>query len=245
MESDKTLCTGCVQGSLHEGTPEGHATSRPPSVDYDKEKVLLYLTDAFGIPLVNNKLLADGFAREGFKTVVIDYHNGDSIPVGTMHRPSQGYDLSGWLAKHTAEHSMPPLRKVVGALKAEGVTTFGATGYCMGGYYVFQLAFEGFIAAGSAHHPSFLKVPEDLEKYAAEVTAPLLINGCETDWQFPIEAQEQADAIFANFAPGYKREYFAGCDHGFAIRGDVRVPEIKTGKEGAFKATVEWMKKYM
>ncbi|KAF7354325.1 hypothetical protein MVEN_01120900 [Mycena venus] len=253
MESNKTLCTRCVTGTLHQGTPEGkieyidgvQCYIATPSGDYPKEKVLLYLTDAFGIPLVNNKLLADGFAREGFKTVIVDYHNGDSIPVGTMHRPSQGYDLAGWLAKHTPEDSLPPLRKVIAALKAEGVTTFGATGYCMGGYYVFQLGFEGFLSAASAHHPSFLAVPDDLKKYAATVTAPLLINGCETDWQYPIESQEQGDAIFADFAPGYKREYWEGCDHGFAVRGDVSVPKIKAGKEGAFAATVEWMRKYM
>lgn len=77
------------------------------------------------------------------------------------------------------------------------------------------------------------------------MTAPLLLNGCETDWQFPIESQEKADVIFADFALGYKREYFAGCDHGFAVRGDVRVPQIKAGKEGAFEATVDWMNKYM
>jgi len=252
MES-QTLCAGCVTGSLHEGTPQGkieyidgvQCYIATPSGDYPKDKVLLYLTDAFGIPLLNNKLLADGFAREGFKTVIVDYHNGDSIPVGTMHRPSQGFDLDGWLKNHTADHSLPPLRKVIAVLKGQGVTTFGATGYCMGSYYVFQLAFEGYLSAASAAHPSFLAVPEDLEKYAKTVTAPLLINGCETDWQYPIEKQKIGDEIFANFAPGYKREYFVGCDHGFAVRGDVRVPVIKKGKEGAFTATVAWMNKYL
>lgn len=47
------------------------------------------------------------------------------------------------------------------------------------------------------------------------------------------------------FAPGYKREYFAGCTHGFAVRGDLSIPAVKAGKEGAFKSSVEWFMKYM
>ncbi|KAJ7125526.1 Alpha/Beta hydrolase protein [Mycena crocata] len=253
MESGKSLCDDCIQGCLHEGIPEGQIKYidgvqcyiATPSCDYAKDTVLLYLTDAFGIPLVNNRLLADGFARNGFKTVIIDYHRGDSIPVGTMHRPSQGYDLAGWLKNHTPDKCRLPIDKVMTALKADGVTTFGATGYCMGAYYVFQLGIDGVICAASAAHPSFLEVPGDLEKFAATGTTPLLINSCETDWQFPVEKQAQADAVFANFSPGYKREYFEGCDHGFAVRGDPSVPKIKAGKEGAFKATVEWMQKYL
>jgi len=47
------------------------------------------------------------------------------------------------------------------------------------------------------------------------------------------------------FKPGYKREYFNGCTHGFAVRGDMNNPEVKAGKEGAFKASVEWFLKHL
>jgi hypothetical protein len=59
---------------------------------------------------------------------------------------------------------------------------------------------------------------------------------------FPIEAQATTDKLMGDgkFAPGYKREYWEGCSHGFAVRGDMSKPEIKAGKEGAFKSTVEW-----
>ena len=64
--------------------------------------------------------------------------------------------------------------------------------------------------------------------------------------QFPIEAQAKADELLGNgkFAPGYRREFFEGCMHGFAVRGDLNDPKVKAGKEGAFKATVEWLKTY-
>ena len=85
------------------------------------------------------------------------------------------------------------------------------------------------------------------QKYFTVSKAPLLINSCEVDRQFPLEASAKADEIFGdgNFAPGYKREYFAGCTHGFAVKGDLSKPKVKAGKEGAFKATVEWFKEYL
>lgn len=83
------------------------------------------------------------------------------------------------------------------------------------------------------------------QKYVSTSKAPLLINSCTVDTQFPIEAQAQADTVFANFGPGYKREYFDGCTHGFAVRGDLSDPKVKAGKEGAFTSAVEFFIKHL
>ncbi len=66
------------------------------------------------------------------------------------------------------------------------------------------------------------------QKYAAEAKAPLLINSCTVDQQFPPEAQTQADEILGGgkFAPGYTRTYWEGCTHGFAVRGDLVRPSL-------------------
>ena len=39
-------------------------------------------------------------------------------------------------------------------------------------------------------------MPYLCQTYAEKATAPLLINACEVDQQFPIEAQAKADEIF-------------------------------------------------
>jgi hypothetical protein len=59
---------------------------------------------------------------------------------------------------------------------------------------------------------------------------------------FPAEAQAKADEILGGgkFKPGYKREYWEGCTHGFGVRGDLSNPKVKAGKEGAFNAAVKW-----
>lgn len=65
---------------------------------------------------------------------------------------------------------------------------------------------------------------------------------------FPPEAQAQADAILGGGSKTsalYQREYFPGCVHGFAVRGDLSKPEVKAAKEAAFKATVEFFLKHL
>ena len=61
------------------------------------------------------------------------------------------------------------------------------------------------------------------QKYKETAKAPLLINSCTIDQPFPPSAQKIADEILGDgqFVPGYKRTYWEGCTHGFAVRGDL------------------------
>jgi len=249
-----SFCEHCVKGVIHEGTPTGKwekiggvdSYVATPTVNYPKDKAVLFLPDVFGAQLINAQLMADAFAENGFKTIIPDYLNGDPIPPEGLN-PGSTFDIGKWFPNHGPEQTRPALDKVINALKEQGITTFGATGYCFGGRYVFDLAFENVIKAGVVAHPSLLKVPDDLEKYFSTSKVPLLINSCPVDGQFPPESQAKADEIFGNgkFAPGYKRNFYEGCTHGFAVRGDLSDPKVKAGKEGAFKETVEWFIKYL
>ncbi|KAJ7812098.1 dienelactone hydrolase [Mycena olivaceomarginata] len=246
-----SFCDNCFVAVTHEGTPEGKIEKiggiesyvATPSIPHPKERVLIFLTDIFGLSLVNNRLLADDFARNGIKTIVPDLFSGDPILVD----PPPGFDRQKWSAAHTPAQTRPIIDSVIAALKEEGVVGFAGAGYCFGARFVFDLAFDGILKVSVVSHPSRLVIPDDLEKYATQATAPLLINSCEVDKPFPQEAQTQADAILGGgkFAPGYHREYFPGCSHGFAVRGDISDPLVKAGKEGAFKASVEWFNKYL
>lgn len=86
-----------------------------------------------------------------------------------------------------------------------------------------------------------------LQKYASTAKAPLLINSCTVDTQFPHEFQAKADEILGGgkYAPGYVREYFEGCEHGFSVRGDLSDPKVKAGKEGAFEKSAKFFQKYL
>lgn len=68
-----------------------------------------------------------------------------------------------WFTRHGNDVTRPVLDKVIAALKAEGVTKIGGAGYCFGGRYVFDLAFDDVLTAAVAFHPSMLSVPVDIE----------------------------------------------------------------------------------
>jgi len=247
-----SLCKDCIKGVTHEGTPKGKwekiggvdSYVATPTGDYPQNKAILFLPDVFGPQLPNAQLLADDFAANGLKAIIPDYLNGDPIPPNALN-PGGTFNIAEWFPNHTQEKTRPTLNKVVEALKSAGVAELAATGYCYGARYVFDIAFENVIKVAVVSHPSLLKVPEDLEKYVATSKAPLLINSCTYDQQFPLESSTKADEIFKEFTPGYKREYFEGCTHGFAVRGDLSDPKVKAGKEGSFKASVEWIKAHL
>ncbi|KAI0331665.1 alpha/beta-hydrolase [Cubamyces sp. BRFM 1775] len=245
-------CADCIKGVRHEGVPEGKIEKiggfecyvATPSGEYPKDKVVLFLTDAFGIPLINNKLLVDDFARNGFRTVMPDVFNGEPAPEDAMNR--KDFDIAAWLGRHTPETWQPVVDGVVSALQAEGVTWIATTGYCFGAKPAWYLALKGSSKVTVVTHPSLLRIPEDLEAYRDGAKAPLLMNSCEVDQQFPPTAQAKADEVLGGgkFAPGYERTYWDGCTHGFAVRGDISNPKVKAGKEGAFEAAVKFFNKY-
>ncbi|KAJ3877212.1 dienelactone hydrolase endo-1,3,1,4-beta-D-glucanase [Lentinula edodes] len=250
-----SFCDECFKGVTHEGTPKGKwekiggidcYVGIPSGIEYPKDKVLLFLSDVFGMQLINNQLLVDDFADNGILTYGVDYFFGEPIPADAM-QPGSTFDRDAWREKHGYQITRPAVDAVVAALKEKGVMAFGTTGYCFGAAYAVPLAIENVTQVTAVSHPSRLKVPEDLEKYCSVSKAPFLINSCEEDAMFPAEAQAKADVIFGDgkFAPGYRREYFPGCKHGFAVRGDMSDPMVKAGKEGAFKSTVDWIKKYL
>jgi hypothetical protein len=64
---------------------------------------------------------------------------------------------------------------------------------------------------------------------------------------FPPEKQAVADAVLGGgqYVPGYTRNFYPGCAHGFASRGDTRDALVKAGKEGAFRAAVEFFIRHL
>lgn len=248
-----SFCEHCISGVRHEGVPAGKLETingvltyvALPETEYPKDKAILFLPDIFGVELSNAKLLADDFAKNGFQVYIPDYLNSDPVPADFL---GGKFDLNAWFPNHGADKTRPPLDKVIDGLKAKGITTFGATGYCFGARYVFDLAFEKAIKVAVVSHASLLEI-SDLEKYKSVINeVPLLVVSCEVDTQYTPEKQKAGDDILGGgtkTGPGYKREYYEGCTHGFAVRGDISDPKVKAGREGSFKSAVEWFIKYL
>jgi len=114
-------------------------------------------------------------------------------------------------------------------------------GYCYGGKVGFYLAFDHKVKALAVHHPSLLDVPSDLEKLKASAV-PTLFNVNEHDSQFDPTKQAIADRLFEGQSGTYRKEYFPGMNHGFAVRGDMSKSAEKESKEKAFENVVGFFK---
>ena len=78
----------------------------------------------------------------------------------------------------------------------------------------------------SRGHTTSLLVDGDLDTLRAESKVPVLFNTCEIDEQFDAARQALADTLLGDgkYKAGYRRTYFAGVRHGFAVRGDLVSP---------------------
>ena len=119
----------------------------------------MFETIASSFELKSPQLLADDFARNGFKTIVLDLFNGD--PITALNDPS--FDRVQWQARHGPDSWKSIVDNVVEALKAQGVTRIGTSGYCFGAPPAFYLALKNESHVTVLSHPSRLTYPDDLE----------------------------------------------------------------------------------
>jgi dienelactone hydrolase len=132
--------------------------SYPPNGN-TSAKALLYVTDIFGVPLLQNQLLADSLAANDYLVVMPDLFKGDAISVEEQEK---GLNLTGWLALHPASEIDSILSTTINYMRTDlKVEKIGGLGYCFGGKYVPRfLTSNGGIDTGFIAHPSSLTEQE-------------------------------------------------------------------------------------
>ncbi|TLD29690.1 Elongation factor [Venturia nashicola] len=238
----------CVSGVKHEGEPVGlikeigGIKSYVATPEKDTKNAILYIPDAFGLELINNKLLADDLARAGYLVVIPDVFRGNPVPESVLTEGMGSFDIMGWVKTHPTDIVDPILDAVIKDLKAShGITRIGAVGYCFGGKYVVRyLAAGKGVDAGFVAHPSFL-TPEEVE--AAK--GPLSIAAPEVDQIFPAELKRKVEDILEKKKLPYQVTLYGGVEHGFAVRTDLKIKEKKFAKESAYFQAVRWFDEYV
>ena len=79
------VCTACITGALHEGTPKGTISTiaklptyvANPVTTRGKPGVIVIIPDIFGWEFINNRLLADEYAERSGRTIYLpDFMSG-------------------------------------------------------------------------------------------------------------------------------------------------------------------------
>ncbi|KAI2606767.1 alpha/beta-hydrolase [Hypoxylon sp. NC1633] len=199
------------------------------------ETAVLYLTDIFGLDLLENKLLADSFGRAGYLTVAPDLFNGTSAPGDIDGEPD--FNTTKFLEEHDKEATDPIIATAIDFMRNElGVNKVVATGYCFGGRYTFRVLAEGNgVDAGFAAHPSLW---EDTEISA--IMGPVSIAAADGDNANPPEARARIETLLLDNGVPYSMALYGGTMHGFGVRANVSDPKQKFGKEEAFFQAIRW-----
>ncbi|KAK0347158.1 hypothetical protein LTR02_000818 [Friedmanniomyces endolithicus] len=251
--SKMSLQACCVKGFEWDGTPEGKAVPFPTASNQayvtgsNSDAVVMLITDVFGWDFINNRLLADHFAREANVTVYMpDFFNGESLSKDILKMDMQdwakhGLDIMAFVSKHTREIREPEIFACAKKLRAE-YKKLGAIGYCYGGWAVCRLGAKGnnLVDCISMGHPSLL-VKEDLDG----VAVPIQILAPEIDAAYTEELKEHTWKTLQKNRVAFAYEHFPGVEHSCFTRGDPK----KTGEQEAMvrgkSAAVAWFQQWL
>jgi len=229
-------------------------------------KAVLLLTDVFGLPLKNSKILADVFAKEvGCDVWVPDMFNG-SPPIAVDALNEYLHDTPGekqplltklrlvWTiiqhlpAIYKARSSVvdPRIHSFIAKIKEEKkYERLGAVGYCFGGSAGIRLASTDLIDTVVIAHPGRCNITE-----IKAMKIPTAFACAEEDMSFGPALRNQAEAAFAerkgkdNFIE-YEFVDYTGTVHGYAARPNLALPVIKEAFEKTTTQTVQWFKKWL
>ncbi|KAK0430812.1 Alpha/Beta hydrolase protein [Armillaria borealis] len=233
----------CFTAVKHEGTPAGRIdiidgvptyVSEPPAAKaVDKTMVVLYLADVYGPMYINNQLVQDYFASQGFIVVGVDYFLGDPVYIHT----EPDFDRPAWMekSKQQAKELMPRWLNAIREKYGEDAQ-YSAVGYCFGAPFVLDLAARVDIVAGATAHPAFLT-----EDHFKNIKKPLLLSCAEIDRTFPLESRRRAEDILIEIKASYCFQVFSGVKHGFALRGDPNVGDTRWAKEESARGIANWI----
>jgi dienelactone hydrolase len=232
-----------------------------PNDATQRTKAIILLTDIFGLPLPNPRIVADQLAEQvGVDVWVPDLFNGKPIAdANTMEPlfPDRAGVKMPWLKliikfipsmprlfANRPSVVDPRVHEFIKKIKSEkGYERIGAIGYCFGGGIAGRLGSTDLVNTVVIAHPSNLK-PAQIRA----IKVPSSWALAEDDHGFKDEDVKTAEGIFKEQEEkpdhvDYEFRVYKGTAHGFAVRPNLDVPDVKAGYEGALDQTIAWFKK--
>ena len=153
-------------------------------------------------------------------------------------------EFEAWKGRHERPATDPVLARVVQWIHdtyGQDVKIGGA-GYCFGGRYVIRLMGAGVIDIGVINHPSFFTM-EEVGKLTKDKR--LAMYAADIDDILPPEKRRETEDVLMKTGATWMSTVFSGTSHGFSVRGDLNVKEVRLAKEGAFTGAVSWFKAWL
>ncbi|EPS43129.1 hypothetical protein H072_2949 [Dactylellina haptotyla CBS 200.50] len=183
----------------------GRRTYVAPSPDGTKTKTLIYITDMFGVDLLNHQLLADTYAKGGFHVLVPDVLDGDGLPADfievaepklavqeKMTMVEKAKNQATLMAtmgpkgiKHREAVAKPKIDTFIAELRKDpSISKIGIIGTCWGGRHaILQARPDTGISAVAALQPSYTTAAD-----WQPVSVPLYLAFGDKDTIVPISS---------------------------------------------------------
>ncbi|KAF9473996.1 dienelactone hydrolase endo-1,3,1,4-beta-D-glucanase [Pholiota conissans] len=265
-----TVCPRCAEGIILSGEPTGSISTEfqgayfapAPELGGSSKFTVLLLTDAFGMPVKNCKIMADELAKRlGCDVWIPDYFNGKPLlPADKMSVPARaGVKISIWEWIRFAIFILPQIpviisnrpsvvnRRLISFMELirdkKKYEKIGMVGYCFGGSTCVRMGSTNMVNSIIIAHPGKFTLDQ-----VKAIKVPTSWICAEDDMFFPDALRDQSEAEFAsrknkdNFVD-YEFKIYKGTAHGFASRPNLELQEIKQAYEEAFEQTVAWFKK--
>ncbi|KAJ7505353.1 Alpha/Beta hydrolase protein [Mycena galericulata] len=261
-------CPDCFRGNVLDGEPTGTIVSEQDGAYFvsggSSNRAIILLTDVFGLPLKNSKILADNFAHHLKCDVwVPDMFRGH--PPVTVNQLQALPDRAGVKlgffgilklifniipsipAIYRNRPSVSGARTISWVEKLKNEKKYdhlGAIGYCFGGGVATHVGastelFNSIILV----HPS---PPTDAQIKA--IKAPTAWSLAEDDMGIKAPRIHEIEALYEgrkgqDTFVDYEVKVYKGTAHGFGARPNFAYPDVKEAFEKAFNQAVEWFNK--
>ncbi|KAF3004284.1 hypothetical protein E8E13_008498 [Curvularia kusanoi] len=176
---------------IYHAYPRKHHSKHGSKNDTNNSSTaILFITDFYGLPSINNRLLADNLALATVPVIMPDLFSGDAVPMAMREGPA--LNLTDWRARHPTYEIDQVVEQTIEYMKSSlGVRRIGAVGYCLGGKHV-----PRFMAAGKGIERGFIAHPANLtaEEISA-VVGPISVAAGELDNLFNKTNRREAEDI--------------------------------------------------
>lgn len=227
------------------------------------KKALVLFTDAFGLTIPNTQLIGDSLGQSlDVDVYVPDLFDGkpplnheDLAPV-TADQPGVKLSLKQkllWLRTMVKNlpgiiiHRPDAVRKQAEAFvkalqEAKHYDRIGAVGYCLGGCAAIHIATTGLVNAVVICHPGPTSRGE-----VNRIRTPTSWVCAEEDVWLSVANRQQYEAILRakSETQAFEMHVYPGTTHGFSVRPNLEIPQIKQAQEDALQQTTKWFQEQL